>query len=128
MSEVSAGLLSKIRDSLAETKETKLTKEILSMDDAALTKLLFKPSFRIRTDGEAYTLSHIGYKVLTSCFRYWEIKLNAPLSGNELLILKHNAKLPYYYSSGKLAVFERELGFLLRLGEGIDNPVKNILG
>lgn len=74
------------------------------------------------------SLTNIGVKVLKSYYDHWEIKLNAPLTSRQHLLLARACNFPYYIGDTHLIIFEPEIGTMLKVAEGNNKFIENMFG
>lgn len=108
--------------SLEPSANRKLSKQIEARSDDELIDLCFK----IRN--KRIVLTRTGMKILKACYEHWEITLEKPLSGKQHLLLSRACTLPYYIDDNVIIIFEPEIGVLLKISEGNNKYIENMLG
>lgn len=66
-------------------------------------------------------LNYTGYKTLKPHHRWIEFKLTRPLLPSEVLKIEKNTKFPYFLSLSKVALFDMELCFMVKLVGSIED-------
>jgi hypothetical protein len=113
-----------------------LGKHIIGVtDDQAFYKLFH--SFRGKNEHKGLRLTWLGYEIIRTYFRAFEIPVPSDyrMGTLDLLYLDNRARMPYYIGRGegedgltKFVVFEAKLAVVLKLADGMVRTLREMEG
>lgn len=129
VSKLHSALLQKIRDEAASKGDEKLATQFGKLTDDKLAQKIFA-NFRGADASRGLRLTKFGVEIMKKYFWFFAIPLpeGAAVKPKTLLYLDRRATMPYYVSNEGYVVFERDLGFKLKLAEGNMDVVREIEG
>lgn len=129
VSKLHSALLQRIRVEAASKGDDKLANTFSKLTDDKLAQKIFA-NLRGGEDSRGLRLTKFGLEVMKKYF--WFLAVPLPdgkiVKPRTLVYLDRRATMPYYVSNEGYVVFERDLGFKLKLAEGNMDVVREIEG